>query len=299
MIIRWMAALVLLAGLGLPARADPLDDLRAGNGAYERGEYQAAVDAYTLAIISGELSVEALAVTFNNRGVAYGELGDFDRAILDYTEALGLRPDDATATRNLRVGHLRRGIARAERGASSEAMTDLTKAIELDPSHYMAYLRRGELRLDQGESAAALIDLERAAALSPDDANVAAALDRARSTAGSPAPAAGPDTAELPSTGVAVISPEAPQPAIVPPATPPAAPVAAAPAALGEGAASVVTRQAVNVRGGPGNEFGRLTTVPAGTRGRVIEVVRGWSHLQFGDGQRGWIYEKWLAPANG
>lgn len=297
MIRGWTLAMAVLAGLGLPALADPLDDLRAGNAAYERGDFQSAVDAYTLAIISGGLSVEALAVTFNNRGVAYGELGDFDRAILDYAEALGLRPDDATAIRNLRVGHLRRGIARAERGAVSEAQADLTRAIELDPTHFMAYLKRGELRLERGETEAALVDLERAAALAPDDATVAAAVARARAVASAPAPAAGPTVEEAPPADVAIVTPSepsgpaagaaAPEPdGAAGPAEPPAA-----------GAATVVTRQAVNVRSGPGNEFERLQTVPGGTRGAVIEVVRGWNHVELDDGRRGWIYESWLAPA--
>src|SRR5262245_46820853 len=97
----WVLALVVAVALAAPAAADPLDDLRTGTAAYKENRFQDAVDAFTRAIISGQLSVEALAVTFNNRGVAYGELGDFDRAILDYTEALGLRPGDPTATRNM------------------------------------------------------------------------------------------------------------------------------------------------------------------------------------------------------
>lgn len=288
--LRLVAIALVLAG---PVAAEPLDDLRAGNAAYERGEFQAAVDAYTAAIISGQLSVEALAVTFNNRGVAYGELGDFDRAILDYTEALGLRPDDATATRNLRVGHLRRGIARAERGDVDAAIADFTRAIEIDPAHYLAYLRRGELRLGRNERAAALQDLERAAALAPEDANVAAALERAQATAAAPAPAAGPATGS--SDAVTVVRPSEVEPAAAPPsAAPPAVPEA-----VPAGAARVRTRQAVNVRAGPGNEFARITTVPADTEGRVIEVVKGWNHLELGDGRRGWIFERFLGPADG
>jgi Flp pilus assembly protein TadD len=178
----WLLALTVVAALLSPvAMADPLDELRAGTSAYKEGKYQEAVDAFTRAIISGQLSVEALAVTFNNRGVAYGELGDFDRAILDYTEALGLRPGDATATRNLRVGHVRRGVMRAQQGDVDAAIADFTRAIELDPNHFLAYLRRGEARLGQGQVDAALSDLERAEALASDNAQVREVLARARS----------------------------------------------------------------------------------------------------------------------
>ncbi len=293
MTLGWLRLAVIAAVLAGPVVAEPLDDLRAGNAAYERGEFQDAVAAYTAAIISGQLSVEALAVTFNNRGVAYGELGDFDRAILDYSEALGLRPDDATATRNLRVGHLRRGIARAERNDVDGAIADFTRAIEIDPSHYLAYLRRGELRLGRNERAAALQDLERAAALAPEDANVAAALERAQAAAAALAPAAGPATPAPDS--VTVVRPSDTAPAAAPPAAAPQTPPSAAPA----GAARVRTRQAVNVREGPGNEFARITTVPAGTDARVIEVVKGWNHVELGDGRRGWIFERFLGPPEG
>ena len=289
--LRWWRLAALLVAVAGPVAAEPLDDLRAGNAAYERGDFQAAVNAYTAAIISGELSVEALGVTFNNRGVAYGELGDFDRAILDYSEALGLRPDDATAKRNLRVGHLRRGIARAERGDAEAAIGDFTRAIEIDPAHYLAYLRRGELRLERGDRARALADLERAAALAPEDANVAAALERALAAAAAPAPAAGAvDTAP---PAVTVVRPSEIEPAAAPPAAEVQAPAAPA------GRARVRTRQSVNVRAGPGNEFTRITTVPAGTEARVIEVVKGWNHLELGDGRRGWIFERFLDPADG
>jgi Flp pilus assembly protein TadD len=117
MIRLWISVLALLAGLAGAAVADPMADLRDGNALFREGKYEAAVEAYTRAIMSGELGADALAVTFNNRGVAYGELGDFDRAILDYNEALGLRADDPTSIRNLRVGHLRRRDRRLRAGA--------------------------------------------------------------------------------------------------------------------------------------------------------------------------------------
>jgi Flp pilus assembly protein TadD len=203
----WLLVVALLTAVVAPVTADPLDELRAGTAAYKEQRYQEAVDAFTKAIISGQLSVEALAVTFNNRGVAYGELGDVDRAILDYTEALGLRPGDPTSTRNLRVGYVRRGVVQAQRGDTDAAITDFTRAIELDPNHFLAYLRRGEARLALGQSEAALSDLEQAEALASDNAQVRAVLTRARAVHGAEPPrtaaaepqAESPPVSELPS----------------------------------------------------------------------------------------------------
>ena len=85
------------------------------------------------AILAGDLDPEALAITFNNRGVAYSELGDFDRAISDYGQALALTPGDATAIQNLRIAHIRRAAAAARLGERDAALADYDRAIELDP----------------------------------------------------------------------------------------------------------------------------------------------------------------------
>ncbi|HET6468206.1 MAG TPA: tetratricopeptide repeat protein, partial [Geminicoccaceae bacterium] len=235
----WLLTLALLLGLASGAQADPMEDLRAGNTAFKEGRYEEAVQAYTKSIISGQLGAEALAVTFNNRGVAYGELGDFDRAILDYNEALALKQDDATAIRNLRVGLVRRGVAQANMGEVERALADYDKAIELDPSHFLAYLRRGQLRLERGEMQAAIQDLEQVEALDPYNQQAKELLAQARTqlaqgdrqapaaTAAEPAPASAAATppvvasAEEPPAGPAVPAPAAaPEPSITVTAAP-------------------------------------------------------------------------------
>ena len=323
-----LLTLALAVGLAASALAqtDAMSDLRAGNASFKEGRYDEAVQAYTRAIISGQLGAEALAVTFNNRGVAYGELGDFDRAIIDYNEALGLRPDDATSIRNLRVGHVKRGVAEANLGDRDKALADFTKAIELDPSHYLAYLRRGQLRSDAGDFDAAIADLEKAQNLAPDNAQVADLLTRTRqaeaeaqrptataavepaapppepapaaSATVPPAAAAPPPQAAQPAAPPAVAAVESQPAAERPAASPPAAePSAQAPAAVATaGGDRMRIRQAVNMRAGPGNEFDRLTTMPAGAVGTVTGEKLGWYELEFTSGRRGWIYRRFLEP---
>lgn len=331
-----LSTLALVVGLAGPLRADPMTDLRAGNASFKEGKYDDAVQAYTRAIISGQLGAEALAVTFNNRGVAYGELGDFDRAILDYNEALGLRPDDATSIRNLRVGHVKRGVAAANLGEQDKAVADFTKAIELDPSHFLAYLRRGQVLGDRGQYDLAIADLEKAQALAPDNTQAPELLAKTRQmqaqaetaarTTGAIEPAAPPPAAEPAHAAAAIPAPAAPAPAAAappapmatpaappavvatePPATPrTAAPAAAAPPpahtaavepAAGEGV-RMRLRQAVNLRSGPDNSFERLSTLPGGSVATVRGESKGWYDLEFDNGRRGWIYKRWLEPAS-
>jgi tetratricopeptide (TPR) repeat protein len=313
-----LLTLTLAVGLAVPAQADPMTDLRTGNASFKEGKYDDAVQAYTRAIISGQLGAEALAVTFNNRGVAYGELGDFDRAIIDYNEALGLRPDDATSIRNLRVGHVKRGVAEANLGEKDKAVADFTKAIELDPSHFLAYLRRGQLRSEYAEFDLAVADLEKAQNLAPDNPQALELLTKARqmradsqaaaaATSAAVEPAAPPPGQEPAVAAAAEPTPPSPPAASEPaPSVAAVKPPAAEPARQQRSVASseptgdgkrMQLRQAVNMRAGPGNQFERLTTLPGGAVGVVRDEDKGWYELEFASGRRGWIYERWLTPA--
>ncbi len=343
--------------LGGAAVAQGLADVRTGNEAFRQGDYAAAVTAYTDAIRSGELVGEALAITYNNRGVAYGEAGDFESAIADYSQALALRPGDATTIRNLRVAYVRRGEVEFTSGNYDAALADFDAAIEMQADHYLAYLRRGELHAERGELDQARADLERAASLNPGDPEITAALERATGGKGStvaageapaaetpaatasaatapaatpvtaaaepaeaaePEPAAAPEPAPAPP--VVAAAPRAPaqaEPAPAPaPAKPaPSAPVAAAPSAPAKAAAVAPTPapapaepraagdgeryrvvSAVNYRAGPDNDAERLGTIDAGRVVIVTGDTLGWKHVTLPNGDKGYIYKKWLEP---
>ncbi len=223
---------------GGAALAQGLDDVRTGNEAFRQGDYAAAVTAYTDAIRSGELVGEALAITYNNRGVAYGEAGDFEAAIADYSQALALRPGDATTIRNLRVAHVRRGEVLFASGSYDAALADFDAAIEMQADHYLAYLRRGELHAERGELDLARADLEQAAALNPGDPEIMAALERTENppapavAAEAPAAVSPSETAAAPASEAPVTAAAEPEEATEPePAAAPAATAAAEPPA--------------------------------------------------------------------
>ena len=86
-----------------------MGDVRTGNAAFGEGRYERRSRPSAGRSWPATSSPEALAITFNNRGVAYSELGDYDRAIKDYGQALTLVPGDPTAIKNLRIAYIRRG----------------------------------------------------------------------------------------------------------------------------------------------------------------------------------------------
>ena len=312
---RWLLVAAVSTAAALPVRADGVSDVRTGNAAYGDGRYEAAVDAFTRAILAGDLEPSALAVTFNNRGVAYSELGDYDRAIADYGEALALAPGDATTIRNLRIAHIRRAAAAARLGDRAAAQADYDRAIQLEPAHPLAYLRRGQLALERGDRAAAIADLTRARELDPANADIAAQLADAERLPTAAAPATGPvasppAVAPAPATppAAAAAAPDADVYAIDPPGGRPARPapsMAVAPGAGGVAPASGAAGQLyqaiqdVNVRQGPGNDFPRIGSVARGATVQVTGEQLGWLELRMADGSRGYVYRRWLAPAAG
>lgn len=87
------------------------------------------------------------------RGVELYEDGRYDEAVEEYTKAIELYPNYATAYDG-------RGSAYADKGQYDLAIADFTKAIEIDPHYIVAYFNRGLSYKAQGEKAKAIADLE-------------------------------------------------------------------------------------------------------------------------------------------
>lgn len=317
-----------------PALADTLAEVKAGNAAFAEGRYEAAVEAFSKAILAGDLDPDFLAVTFNNRGVAYGELGDYDRAVQDYSQALSLKPGDKTSTKNLRIAYTRRAAAHVKLGERDQALADYAKAIDLDPQVSSTYVRRGQLYLDGGNLQEAVADLEKAKELDPNNKEAGQLLARAetdlaaRSQSGAgqgtspPAPAAAP----APTATAAAEPAPAPPPALAtPPASAPpakdagkaakpassAAPRTDARPAAPSGAAPATqpapkvndlpeqpyrTTASVKYRSGPSNDAPQAGSLEPGTVVSVIGESHGWMKFRLQSGKEGFVYKKWLEP---
>ncbi|HTP07332.1 MAG TPA: tetratricopeptide repeat protein, partial [Anaerolineae bacterium] len=92
---------------------------------------------------------------YNNRGLAYLNKGNYDRALTDLNEAIALNPQLAEAYKN-------RGDIYGQKGDYDRAIIDLDKAIALNPQSAEAYTDRGEAYINKGGYDRAIIDLDKA-----------------------------------------------------------------------------------------------------------------------------------------
>ena len=92
-----------------------------GYAAAEKGDYDTAIQEYTLAIEKDPNHPYA----YNNRGISYKKLGQYERAIQDYNMAIELDPKYIRAYRNRSLAY--RAIGEIEKAEADEA-----KAAELE-----------------------------------------------------------------------------------------------------------------------------------------------------------------------
>src|SRR5579863_1217626 len=97
----------------------------------EMGEYEKAIVNYSLAIELDPKNAEVI----HCRGYACARAGNDDHAIADYTESIRLDPKDATVFFN-------RGNAWFRHGDFDKAIDDYTESIRLDPSDGLAGFNR-------------------------------------------------------------------------------------------------------------------------------------------------------------
>jgi tetratricopeptide (TPR) repeat protein len=125
-----------------------------------KGDYEHAIIAYTEAIGFDP----RYPIAYNNRGVAYGAKGDYEHAIADYTQAIKLNPKVASAYAN-------RGRAYRAKGDYEHAIGDYTKAIRLDSKYAAFYNNRGLAYAAKGDNDHAIANYTEAIKLDPKLAN--------------------------------------------------------------------------------------------------------------------------------
>lgn len=138
-----VAALVLIVGGGLFVA---LGGLRGGNSAPNSP------------VSSGQSSTEA--ETHNNQGVSARDAGDLDKALAEFSEAIRLRPDYATA-------YFNRADVYRTKNMYDEAIADYGQIIKLLPGDARAYLERGTVHSYKSNYDSAIPDFTRAIELLP------------------------------------------------------------------------------------------------------------------------------------
>ena len=124
------------------------------------GDFDRAVEDFNTAI---ELN-SSYAIAYNSRGTVHGIKGDYDRAIVDFTKAIEQKRDYAEAYYN-------RGNIYNNKGNSDHAIADYTKAIGFNPNYTHAYNNRGNVYDKQGDSDRAIEDFNTAIKLNSSYAN--------------------------------------------------------------------------------------------------------------------------------
>jgi len=140
--LRALLALVAIVLLSLPSFAGGAADADAGVARMGANDARAAIDLFTRAIQSKDLSQENLALTYHRRGMAFYMDGEAGRAILDYTIALwheDLPKDFRPRTLN------NRGLAFEAISDYETAVRDYSLSIRLNPSYAEPYANRGNL----------------------------------------------------------------------------------------------------------------------------------------------------------
>src|ERR1035437_445783 len=90
-------AIALMAVTGFAGPASAQQQNCTGNPGID---WDIQIGACTATIQSGRWQGKNLAMVFNNRGIAYKNKGQYDRAIQDYDQAIKLNPNDADAIKN-------------------------------------------------------------------------------------------------------------------------------------------------------------------------------------------------------
>ncbi|MES1990149.1 MAG: tetratricopeptide repeat protein [Pseudomonadota bacterium] len=168
-----LLALIVLGCSFASVRADEGPTLQSQGGAgegveaslgcydqFRSGDMKAAVSLCTRAIMSGELTGDDLIGAYINRGVAFRNLGEYQRAVNDYTAALKYAPNDAMIYAN-------RANARRELGELKKALADADHAIAIDATRPASFYTRGAVLEAAGQYDKARKDYIMAVTLAP------------------------------------------------------------------------------------------------------------------------------------
>jgi tetratricopeptide (TPR) repeat protein len=110
-----------------------------------------------------EKSPYPIPIAYNNRGLAFQESGQADRAIADFTTAITLDPAHYAAY----LAYVNRGIVFKDRGETYKALEDFNMALILNPSYANAYYNRGWIFAETGQLDRAVEDYTRAIEIDP------------------------------------------------------------------------------------------------------------------------------------
>src|SRR5205085_567026 len=111
-----------------------------GVSAQEKQDYDKAIADYTAAIGLDPTNASA----YQNRGFNWSQKHDYDKAIADYTEAIRLDPTGVAT-------YYHRGMACFAKENYEMAISDFNEVIRLRPNSISGYQGRGQVWVKKGE----------------------------------------------------------------------------------------------------------------------------------------------------
>jgi len=128
-----------------------IDYLNRGLTFNNLGQYERAIADFDQALHLNS----KLPLAYNNRGATFRNLGQEQRAIADFDQALRLDP-------NLALAYSNRGLSCSKLGQYERAIADFDQALRLDPNLALAYSNRGLNYSRLGKEQQAIADFDRA-----------------------------------------------------------------------------------------------------------------------------------------
>ncbi len=125
-----------------------------------KDDFNMAIADYSQALELGGLNEHNTVVSYYWRGYAFAEIGDDNRAFEDFSQAIAIDPQYATAYND-------RGNVLYRREAYQNAISDYSQALAIDPQYAIAYRNRGLAYSYLDDNQKAITDYNQAIAIDP------------------------------------------------------------------------------------------------------------------------------------
>ena len=160
--LRLILMSIALLAFGDASSAQSTDEAKKCAAEAERNDFDLAIDYCTQAIQKSGLSDQELAIVFHNRGLAYHNKKDYERAVQDYDHAIRLGLNDADL-------FYRRGLVYFENNDYNRAIRDFDEALKLNADNVAILQKRGWAHESKRDYDQAIRDYDRAINLQPND----------------------------------------------------------------------------------------------------------------------------------